>query len=153
MLNRLLYIGGLGLLLFSCEKPSRPNSGSWYLPNVDGQKVITSLINTKTKTIAICYGNDPAVRAANDPANIHQAGQSYTLITWSQTPMPHWYGTNMNREVISVEKVNVSLNYNRKIFYTYQLQSSRESRIKLQQQKTKERIRFIINLRAAVFPN
>jgi hypothetical protein len=149
---RLWCISGLGLLLLSCDKSNNPTSPPRFLPDVNGQNIITSLINNKKKTIAICYGNNLAIQASNDDTHVYQPGQSYILITWSQKPMPHWYGTNMNGEILSFESVDIFLNNAGKLSYRYKSKLSPKARIELNQQKTEERIKFIIGQRGAAFP-
>jgi len=153
MFKRLLYLGGVVLLFLSCSESPKPISQSGAGANVGGQNVITSLINNRTRTIAICYGNDLAIRSANDSAMACQEGEGYTLITWSQRPMPQWYGTNMNGRLVSIERVTVSVDKAAKILYSYKLQTRRGARKDRKQLKIRERIEFIINLKGAVFPD
>jgi hypothetical protein len=153
MLNRTLtVVAVISLLLLCCTNPPRPMYALGHLPANSDQKVITSLINNKTKVIAICYGNELAVQAAND-MHAHQGGESYTLVTWQQRPMPQWYGTNMNGKLLSIETVNVTVNGAGKLSYAYKFQSSLQSSTTPQAQNSEARIRFISNQRAAVFPN
>jgi len=150
MSNRIFYLIALGIFLMSCNKKKSVLAPE-NLYNVDGQSVISSLINNKAGTISIIYGNELALKAARDTVSTHIPGEKYTMVTWNQKPMPHWYGTNMNGTMLSVETVTVLQGAGGKTSFASQYLTGagqRTSKRTLDQ----SRVSFILNQRAAVYP-
>lgn len=146
--HKSLQLVGLVFFLLSCNSSPKPIFAPEYLHNVGDQKVITSLINKKNGIISIIYGNDLAIKTANNNVRNHQIGESYTMVTWKEKAMPDWYGTNMNGEIASIEKVDLLQDKAGKLFYNYQIQRGTLSRRHMNIQK---RVHHIINQTAAVF--
>lgn len=67
---------------------------------------ITSSIQPKQKTMSTLYGNDVAFNYAKTNFNSNYP-QNSTLyeVTWMQKPDELWFGANIPKEVISVEKI------------------------------------------------
>jgi len=64
-------------------------------------KVITTIINKRSKTMSTLYGNDIAVKAART-AVPYPPGSILSLVTWHQKEDPHWFGANIPGTVQSV---------------------------------------------------
>jgi hypothetical protein len=144
-----LQVVSLGFFLLSCNSSSKPVLAPEHLPNVGNQKVITSLINKKDGAISIIYGNDLAIKSANNSISIHQIGESYTIVTWKEKAMPDWYGTNMNGEILSIEKVNLLQDKAGKLSYNYKIE---RGTLNWRHMNVKQRVHHIINQSTAVFP-
>lgn len=67
---------------------------------------ITSSIQPKKKTMSTLYGNDVAFNYAKTNFNSNYP-QNSTLyeVTWAQKPDELWFGANIPKEVLSVEKI------------------------------------------------
>lgn len=67
---------------------------------------ITSSIQPKEKTMSTLYGNDVAFNYAKTNFNSNYP-QNSTLyeVTWAQKPDELWFGANIPKEVLSVEKI------------------------------------------------
>jgi len=152
MLNKTVFIFMVCLTIYSCKKAEIPLLTSSNFP-LKHQKVITSIINNKNGTISINYGNVAALKVANEGTGKHLEGECYTLITYKQKPMPHWYGTNMNSDILSVETVNIVQHKAGEISYAYKSKSYTEAGRPCRKENTLKRIKFIIGQPAAVLPN
>lgn len=152
MLTKLFYAALLGVLLVSCSRSKQPVLAPEYLYNAGDQKLISSLINNKDHIIAIIYGNAPALRSAQDTVRTHIAGERYVMVTWRQRPMPHWYGTNMNGKILSVETVTVAQDPAGKIKYRYLLKNTGGNNSIGPDAVREQRIQLITGQPAAVLP-
>lgn len=121
---------------FVFNLPASQNHEPGYKSITNTLKVMSSSINDKQGTIAIKYGN----------------GTHFKLMTWKQRPMPNWYGSNMNGQLLSIETVKLSQQRKGTISYRYKLESPQGVKIGHQYADTRERIKFIINKPLSVFP-
>ena len=150
--NSALYILVLVFLALSCNERNTADLAPEYLYDVQNQKVIKSIINNKRATIAIIYGNDIALQNAADSLPMPKTGASYTVVTWKQKPMPHWYGTNMNGVIYSIETMKVNQIANEALTFDYDFQPVKGFTAgDIRPQKT-QRVHFITSQRAAIFP-
>jgi Haem-binding domain/Cytochrome P460 len=76
--------------------------------DADNLEVIAPSMNRAQGTMSILYGNKAARLSTLDSGNGHKPGELYTLATWEQVNDPHWYGSNINGQLKSVETVSVS---------------------------------------------
>ncbi|SEO33120.1 hypothetical protein SAMN05192574_10796 [Mucilaginibacter gossypiicola] len=152
MLKIISYTLSAALLLGSCRQKKNAELAPEYLYEVKDQKPICSLIDNKKGNILMLYGNNVALQAANDSLVKQVPGAHYTLVTWKQKQMPGWYGTNMNGGIYSVETLQVSqvgtqpfrADYGFKPGEVYSSLNTKFDR--------DQRIRFIIEQRAAILP-
>ncbi|RFZ90227.1 hypothetical protein D0C36_20730 [Mucilaginibacter conchicola] len=152
MMKIIFFAVIISMFFSACSEKKAPVLAPEYLFHEEGQKVITSLINDKIGTISIIYGNEGAFRSALDPVKNHVSGERYIMVTWKQKPMPHWYGTDMNGPIISVETVITRSDQAGRVSFDY---SSALCNGKLLDSKDKDhnhRARFIADQPAAVFP-
>ncbi|WP_443947076.1 hypothetical protein ACJVDH_08195 [Pedobacter sp. AW1-32] len=105
--KRFIYVFFLTLLFASCQRKKYATLAPEYLFDAKGQKLISSLIDSKRGTISIIYGNNIALEAAGDSLPKAMPGAEYTLVTWKQKAMPGWYGTNMSGDLYSLETLEV----------------------------------------------
>lgn len=150
--NISLYIIALAFSMLSCDDRNTANLAPEYLYDAGNQKVIKSIINNKTGTIAILYGNDLALQTAHDSLSKPNIGAHYTLVTWKQKPMPQWYGTRMNGEIYSIEQVNVLHRNATRFAFDYDFQTGKGYQTGDSRPEKEQRIQFITSQRAAVFP-
>ena len=68
-------------------------------------KVITTLVDTRAKTMSTLYGNDTAVLRARS-GQPYPSGAVVWLVTWSQREDPHWFGGRIPKGLESVEVVH-----------------------------------------------
>jgi len=122
------------------------------LYDAGNQKVIKSILNNKKGTIAMLYGNDLALETAHDSLSKPNIGAHYTLVTWKQKPMPHWYGTNINSEIYSIENVNVVPSNEAQAAFDYDFQTGAGYKQGEAKPEKEQRIQFIMSQQAAVFP-
>lgn len=152
MFKKSFCVIALGLLLFSCTQKHQTQLAPEYLFDQSDEHVISSVINNKQNTISIIYGNDLALKYAHDTLRMHTRGEKFIMVTWIQKPMPHWYGTNMTGNTLSVETVKVSQNPNGDVLYDYQLQQKDGHHLVKREANNDKRIKLITGQMAAVFP-
>jgi hypothetical protein len=152
MHKKTFFILSLGLFLFTCSRNNKTQLAPEYLFDQSDEHVICSLINNKQGTISLIYGNDLAIKYAQDTLSTHVKGEKFVMVTWMQKPMPHWYGTNMNGNILSVETVNVSQTPNGNVMYDYQLKQTDGRHLVKRDSINDKRIKLITSQMAAVFP-
>ncbi|WP_207420183.1 hypothetical protein [Desertivirga brevis] len=150
--NIALYPLALTLVLSSCNNDNAPGLAPEDLFDNDELKVISSVINEKKGTISIIYGNDLAFQSAKDESKQHYEGELYKMVTWKQKPMPHWYGTDMNGAIVSVETVEVSKKADGELSFNYHVEPGPNKEAIPKDHDKERRSAFIVNQRAAVFP-
>jgi mono/diheme cytochrome c family protein len=82
-----------------------------------GWNVITMLVDQRSRTIAILYGNETAIQSrrvrgeaptGKSAAPVYTEGAVLALVTWSEREDPHWFGARIPGTPQSVEFVGVS---------------------------------------------
>lgn len=147
-----IYLCLLFFLLNSCKANPETTIAPEYLHEAKSQKLINFVINNQKSSISLLYGNDTALLAAGDSGKHLLPGAYYTLVTWKQKAMPHWYGSNMNGAIFSIEHVKILPGNNKRIDVEYQFEKGagfRPGDIKPDQDN---QLAMIISLPAAVFP-
>lgn len=147
-----LSISLFALIIFGCGKTKFARLAPETLYDVNNLKVVKSIINNKKGTISVLYGNDPALKMAMDPMQQVRAGAEFTLVSWNQKPMPQWYGTNMNKDIYSVETVKVLRRNAQALTFDYEFQTGPGIKPGDLRADKDKRIGFIITQQAAVFP-
>jgi len=71
---------------------------------------ITLYVDPATRTIAVLYGNDVAIRAvrSRSESSTYPAGSVLALVTWAQREDPHWFGARIPDKPRAVEFVQVA---------------------------------------------
>ncbi|WP_276482378.1 hypothetical protein [Paraflavitalea pollutisoli] len=139
------------LLLAACKETARPVLAPEYLHPEKDMHLITSLINNSDSTIALLYGNEPAIQYGKAIEKVHRSDEKYVLVTAHLRQMPHWYGTNMNGPIVSIEQVAAHLHEAGNISYAYS-KHNREGEVLPDTVGQAARIRFIIDQPLAVAP-
>lgn len=114
MKNYSLYLIFALILIVSCQQKSKKvlnvkasiQQADELKENPLLMSPITSSIQPKQKTMSTLYGNDVAFNYAKTNFNSNYP-QNSTLyeVTWMQKPDELWFGANIPKEVISVEKI------------------------------------------------
>ncbi|WP_374163665.1 hypothetical protein [Arcticibacter sp. MXS-1] len=149
--SNLIYAVTTALLLTACSS-KEPVLAPEQLYNAGSDKVICSFINDKAGTISIIYGNEQALKSSSNGGTLHYPGERYTLVTWKQKPMPHWYGTDMNGTILSVERVEVQKDGRGALSFIYSQQRGHNTAAPGKNADKEKRISFITSQLAAVFP-
>ncbi|MEG0929039.1 hypothetical protein [Chryseobacterium sp.] len=111
---------------------------------------ITSSIQPKIKTMSTLYGNDIAFDYAkkNFNSNYPQNAVLYE-VTWAQQPDELWFGANIPKDIISVEKIS----YLDKGLITYEMfQGKTLKRVKIDNNDEDLRREAILSQKMAVSP-
>lgn len=143
---KLWTIAGLVLFGASCSKASKTVPAPEAVFDSTGQQVITSSFNKKQLTMSVLYGNALAMKTASGIEKKHVPGELFTLVTWKQQPSPYWFGSNINGEMQVIEQVHFNagaFDYVRVIKKDVPQEPAAAK---------EERIRFIVNQDASVFP-
>ena len=71
---------------------------------------ITLYVDPATRTMAVLYGNDVAMRAvrSRNQGSAYPAGSILALVTWAQREDPHWFGARIPDRPRAVEFVQVA---------------------------------------------
>ncbi|SHL85797.1 hypothetical protein [Chryseobacterium polytrichastri] len=111
---------------------------------------ITSSIQPKKKTMSTLYGNDIAFNYAKTNFNSNYP-QNSTLyeVTWMQKPDELWFGANIPKEVLSVEKITF---LDKGIIAYEMFQGKTLKRAKMDEVKESLRRDTILSQRMAVSP-
>jgi hypothetical protein len=152
VLIRSIYAILVGFGLMSCNPQKAPVLAPEYLYNISDHNVITSVINHKQGTISVIYGNKLALQAAQSIVRERSPGERYIMVTWKQIPMPHWYGTNMNGRIISIETVKILSASKARVIYKYQYKPQSPIQQATSDINHVQQVRFIAGQPAAVYP-
>jgi hypothetical protein len=116
-------------------------------------EVIAPSMNKTQGTVSILYGNKAARLSTLDSGNGHRPGEFYTLATWEQVNDPHWYGSNINGQLKSVETVSVFSASDGGVSVDYKLvKGSGPKDARGHTIDPQDRIGFILHQQPAVFP-
>jgi hypothetical protein len=116
-------------------------------------EVIAPSMNKGQGTMSILYGNSAARQSTMDSSKRHRPGELYTLATWNQVNDLHWYGSNINGRLLSVETVSVSSASDGGLSVHYNLVKGSEPKdVSGHKIHRQDRIRFILDQQPAVFP-
>jgi len=110
---------------------------------------ITSSIQSRDSTMSTLYGNDTAFDyALNHPDAAYPENAVLYEVTWKQKPDEVWFGGNIPKEILSVEKVSVTENTD-----VYEKFAGNPLK-KVESGSEEEKLRrdFILNQRMAVSP-
>jgi hypothetical protein len=152
MYIKIIMLALATFLLAACDHVARSVLAPETIYNSEGQLVISSVINEKQGTISIIYGNESALNTANQDSGKHFPGELFTMVTWKQKPMPHWYGTDMNGKIQKIETVKVVATRIGESIFEYNLENGPAANAADPATNQTERIALIVNARAVVFP-
>jgi len=116
-----------------------------------GLKVIAYSVNERLGTMAILYGNGPAVKHSENEYGAHAEGEVYQLTTFEQQDHEFWYGSKINGALKYVETVRMTQT-EEGIFPVYRVKYYGPATSKDGLQDNQARIKFILDQKAAVFP-
>jgi len=141
----------LVLLTAACSKPKSSTLAPEALYTDEGFSVITSFFNNKQQTTTILYGNPAAQQAISTGSGGQVIGEDYRLVTWIQRPNPLWFGSNINGQIKSIERVTIAAAPEGTIVSQYELLQGdlvNAPKDSLEQKRTQ----YIYSLRPLVFP-
>lgn len=118
-------------------------------------QVVTSTIDKSKSEMSTLYGNDAAiVYARSRVQHDYPVGAVLSLVTWSQTDDPHYFGARIPSKVKFVEFVTVTTTPDGHPSFSYQLYEGAPLRQSSERQSSTpaERAAYILSLRSAVFP-
>jgi hypothetical protein len=104
MKHTILY-GSILLLAGACTSNYTGHIRDLSFQN-DSLRVITMLVNERTNTIAVLFGNELALKnkLAQKP---REKSELYKLVTWRQQPNTFWYGSKINGALLCIETVEI----------------------------------------------
>lgn len=149
---RIYFFSALLLSVFLCSREKPSVMAPEHIFDDPNLKVITSIIKKKEGRIAVIYGNPLAVNTANNALGEHVDGEKFKMVTWKLKPMPNWYGTDMNGQILSIETVDVIKIPGGKMTLGYSYKRINEGRHQGTTLDSKKRAAFIIDMPAAVMP-
>jgi hypothetical protein len=149
---------GCMLLLAACSdnKPVELYNTKAALPsspkyNLDGLKVITSLVNKTKGTASTLYGNDQALKSAIDGNKTVVANEVFTLVTWTQQEDDHWFGAKIPSDVESVEVIKTVPSGN-SVAVNYEQLEGKQLALKTDTIGQAERIKYILGQKPSILP-
>ncbi len=118
-------------------------------------QIITSAIDHRDATMYTVFGNDDAVvyaRSHNDQN--YPPGSMLSLVTWSQTQDPRWFGGMTPDKTRSVEFVEVKAGAGRGRLYAYERYTGAPLAkvVSVTTAEPNERAAYLLSQRAAVMP-
>jgi hypothetical protein len=110
-------------------------------------------MNQKEGAVSILYGNGAAQQAQLNDTHQHRPREKYTLATWAQVADQHWYGSHINGRLKRVETVSVYSARDGSLVIDYKLvKGAAPKNADGDSIERDDRIRFILDQRAAIFP-
>lgn len=145
----------------NCHQPMRDNDFVFTTPQTAQAfpagspplKVLTTVIDKKTNTTAVLYGNTiAATRARSHNTGEYPTGSVLTLVTWQQAEDAHWFGARIPGKALYTEELQFTGNAKQPIIYHTYKANTRENMPAHVQPAAAQRIQYIIHLKAAVMP-
>lgn len=118
-------------------------------------QVVTSTVDQSKSEMSTLYGNELAVAYARSHLqHDYPAGAVLSLVTWSETDDPHYFGARIPGNVKSVEFVNITNTPDGRPSFSYQLYQGAPLHQFSEPHSSlpAERAGYILSLRSAVFP-
>jgi hypothetical protein len=158
---------GLAASLFclaGCSKPvpaviTRLNDPAALIGNLPANplqwQIITSAIDHRDATMFTVFGNDQAVAyAGSHNDQDYPAGSILSLVTWSQTEDPRWFGGMTPDKTQSVEfvKIKADSDHNRSYSYERYTGVPLNKADSVTSAQPSERAAYLLSQRAAVIP-
>ena len=111
---------------------------------------ITLYVDPATRTVAVLFGNDLAMRAARNRGQslAYPAGSVLALVTWAEREDPHWFGARIPDKPRSVEFLQVAAAGSQSSYRCF----AGESLLEDASVDSGKRIEFIQNLPPAQLP-
>ncbi len=132
----------------SCKQVPE-NNKTRIVYDAGDQHVISHAVNKQLETMSILYGNKTAYDAALSGNGSHQAGERYTFVTWRYHDNPMWYGSKINGELLSVEKLEVSAADGA---IRYHVEEGNPPPVNGHIQDSTARIRYLLEFRPSMMP-
>ncbi|MFB6457175.1 hypothetical protein ACE38W_18025 [Chitinophaga sp. Hz27] len=101
-----IYIAAM--LFISCSAKKDIPAIRPYAFNDSGLQVITTVINEKAGSVSLLYGNKAALTQQLNLTTPQTTTAQYTLVTYRNQDNKFWYGSYINGELLSVEKLDMS---------------------------------------------
>lgn len=139
------------VLLAACGKPATSRLAPEALYTDEGLAVITSFFNNRLHTTTILYGNVAAQQALAKGSAGQSAGEDYRLVTWEQYNNPLWFGSNINGQIRSVERVTTTATVENTIESHYGLMQGSLTTMP-RDSAGQKRIQYIYSLAPLAFP-
>lgn len=139
------------LSLPACSKLVE-ESGDRIVFHSEGLGVITSSANQALNTMSVLYGNMEAYNAALLANDRHVSDEIFTFVTWKYDENPLWLGSQINGELLSVEKIEVSSLPEEGIAINYRVEKGNPLPVNGILLERQERISYILGHRPAVLP-
>jgi len=140
------------VLLAACGKPATSRLAPEAVYNEEGLAVITSFFNNRLHTTTILYGNVAAQQALAKGSAGQSAGEDYRLVTWEQYANPLWFGSNINGQIKSVERVTTTTTAENTVVSHYGLMQGNLATIAARDSADQKRIQYIYSLTPLAFP-
>ena len=142
----------VSLILWTSCKQESASEGEYKIYDPGKMQVITTVLNPELHSMAILYGNSLAYNAALEGEGNHVKGEEYTFVTWNFRESPRWFGSNINEDLISVEKLRVIKDQNGFIDFNYAIELGTPLPVGGRQLSTKDRIAYLLDYHPAVLP-
>lgn len=139
------------LSLTACSK-SKKESGDRIVFHSDGLGVITSSANQTLKTMSVLYGNEEAYNAALLANGLHVSGEVFRFVTWKYDENPLWLGSQINGELLSVEKIEMTSLPDKSTGIDYQIEKGTPTSVNGVELDRQQRISYILGHRPSVLP-
>lgn len=156
MKKNIIYFSLILVSLLSCHQEPQENinekasiqHNDELLENPLLMTPITSSIHPKDSTMSTLYGNEIAVMHAKSNSKYPQGATLYE-VTWKQKSDEWWFGANVPKEILSVEKVI----FREKEKVEYEIYEGRPLKKKGQKEGSEtSRILAIVSQKMAVSP-
>jgi hypothetical protein len=153
----------LALSCASCSAPGVVTASINEAAALDGQlprnplqwNAITAVIDKRTASMGILYGNDIAVKCArSNSQHDYPAGSVVSLVTWAEQEDPRWFGARIPARVKSVEFVSINGTPANQTSPSYErYEGSPLARASMANAEFNHgRTEYLLSLRAAVMP-
>ncbi|MBP0902222.1 hypothetical protein ACFSKN_04945 [Mariniflexile gromovii] len=142
------------LSIMACSnKPIAETDSKRLIFDHESMIVITTVINPKLETMAVLYGNKRAYQAALLENDVHNPGEEYIYVTWKYIENPRWFGSNISKDLVSVERIRVKQDEEREyLVFDYRIEKGNPLPVNGVQLNKKARMDYIFEYRPSVLP-
>lgn len=153
VMNNMFILFSTMCITACSNKPIAETDSKRLIFDQENLMVITTAINQELKTMAVLYGNKRAYQAALLENDVHNSGEEYIYVTWKYIENPRWFGSNISKDLISVERISVMEDKQQDyLLFDYRIEEGNPLPVNGVQLKEKARMDYIFEYRPSVLP-
>lgn len=103
--------------------------------------------------MSILYGNDKALGSVQSSYSRHSLGEKYVLVVWQYTESLHWYGSNINEKINSIEWLETIVDKDDQLVFNYRKEGKNQAlNDDVSKEDKQKRIDYLLGYKPLILP-